>query len=78
NANETSLNPVEKAAGTSISRTITLAKGHAYFEPSRGEFEPLGLVFFPVLIELDSQGGVQTIRMGDAVANPLRSPAATP
>lgn len=78
NANETSLNPVEKSAGTSISSNLSMAKGHAYFEPSRGEFEPFGLVFFPVLIELDSKGGVQNIRMGDAVVNPLRSPATTP
>ena len=66
NANETSLNPMEEAAGTSISSNLSMAKGHAYFEPSRAEFEPFGLVFFPILIELDLKGRIQHIRMGDA------------
>lgn len=78
NPNESSLNPVEKAAGTKVSMALVPAKGHAYFAPSRAEFEAAGLMFFPILIELDAKGKVQAIRMGDAVANPFRSPALVP
>jgi len=38
----------------------------AAFAPSRSAFEQLGLVYFPVLIELDPKGSIRTIRMGDA------------
>lgn len=38
----------------------------AYFAPSRMAFERLGLAWFPALIELDAQGNIRSIRMGDA------------
>ena len=69
NSNETSLNQTEKSAGTGISMSMAMAKGQAYFAPSRGEFEAFGLVFFPILIELDAKGAIKDIRMGDAAPN---------
>ncbi len=38
----------------------------AFFAPSRASFESLGLAWFPTLIDLDSKGAIQAIRMGDA------------
>jgi hypothetical protein len=38
----------------------------AFFAPSRAAFESLGLTWFPILIDLDSKGSIQSIRMGDA------------
>ncbi len=66
NSNETSLNKVEQATGTTIAMSVTMAKGHAYLLPRRAEFEALGLVFFPILIGLDPKGAIKDIRMGDA------------
>lgn len=37
-----------------------------YFAPSRGVLEPLGLTWFPILIELDGLGNLRSVRMGDA------------
>lgn len=66
NPSETSLNLGELVAGEKISASVAMAKGLAYFAPSRTEFETLGLVFFPILIELDSKGEIKDIHMGDA------------
>lgn len=66
NLNQTALTPVEKSAGTTLSARVAAAKGRAYFAPSRTEFEALGLVFFPILIDLDAKGAIQGIQMGDA------------
>ena len=38
----------------------------ASFAPSRQAFEQLGLVWFPILIELDDKGNLRSVRMGDA------------
>lgn len=38
----------------------------AWFAPSREAFEAVGLVWFPILMELDERGTVAHIRMGDA------------
>jgi hypothetical protein len=38
----------------------------AFFAPSRAAFEKLGLVWFPILIDLDAKGAIQAIRMGDS------------
>ncbi|HEY3399661.1 MAG TPA: hypothetical protein VGK03_03430 [Geothrix sp.] len=38
----------------------------AHFIPSRDAFENLGLAWFPILIELDGQGRIKAVRMGDA------------
>jgi hypothetical protein len=63
---DTSLNTVENSAATTLSQRVAAAKGQAYLAPSRGEFEAFGLVFFPILIELDPKGAIKDIRMGDA------------
>lgn len=65
-SNETVLTQVEQSAGNVVSMSIAMAKGQAYFAPSRADFEALGLVFFPILIELDPKGAIKEIRMGDA------------
>ena len=64
---ESVLTQVEQSAGTLISTSVALAKGQSYYAPSRADFEALGLVFFPILIELDPKGAIKDIRMGDAV-----------
>lgn len=38
----------------------------AHYVPTRAAFEDLGLTWFPILIELDGQGNLKAIRMGDA------------
>ncbi|HEX4845300.1 MAG TPA: hypothetical protein VFV26_03715 [Geothrix sp.] len=38
----------------------------ARYVPDRAAFESLGLAWFPILIELDGQGNLKAIRMGDA------------
>lgn len=66
NSNESGLNQAEQSAGTPLSATLAAARRQAYFAPSRAEFEALGLVLFPALIELDPKGAITDIRMGDA------------
>lgn len=66
NPSETSLKLGELVLGKKIATSVAMAKGQAYFAPSQTEFETLGLVFFPILIELDSKGTIKDIRMGDA------------
>ena len=38
----------------------------AHFVPSRAAFQDLGLAWFPVLVDLDAQGRIKALRMGDA------------
>ncbi len=38
----------------------------AWFAASRAEWEAAGLSWFPILIELDAQGNLASVRMGDA------------
>ena len=66
NSNDTGLIQNEQSAGTALSMSVAMARGQAYFAPSRADFEAVGLVFFPILIELDSTGAIKDIRMGDA------------
>jgi len=54
------------AEGRSLSARLRLAERTAHFAPSRAAFERLGLNWFPILIEWDTKGNVQSIRMGDA------------
>jgi hypothetical protein len=57
--------------GQSLAERLRVARRTAFFAPSRTAFESLGLAWFPILIELDGQGAIQAIRMGDAApANP--------
>jgi hypothetical protein len=52
--------------GRALAMRLQAAGRTARFAPSRPAFEALGLVWFPILIDLDAQGTVRTIRMGDA------------
>lgn len=54
------------AEGRTLGERLAAEGRQAWFAPSRAEFEPLGLAWFPILIELDGQGGLRAIRMGDA------------
>lgn len=52
--------------GRALAARLRAAGRTARFAPSRAAFEALGLAWFPILIDLDAQGNVQAIRMGDA------------
>lgn len=52
--------------GRALAARLQATGRTARFAPSRPAFEALGLVWFPILIDLDAQGTVRTIRMGDA------------
>ena len=54
------------AEGQALAERFRAAGRTAHFAPSSRAFEQLGLVWFPILIELDSQGYLKSIRMGDA------------
>lgn len=54
------------AEGRALGERFQAAGRSARFAPSRGAFEQLGLAWFPILIELDAKGDIQSIRMGDA------------
>jgi len=45
---------------------LQAANRTARYVPSRTAFEELGLLWFPILIELDDQGNLKAVRMGDA------------
>ena len=50
----------------SLAERLKAAGQHAHLAPSRAAFERLGLSWFPILIELDAQGAIKSVRMGDA------------
>ena len=52
--------------GRALADRLQPAGRSAFFAPSRAAFEYLGLVWFPILIELDGKGNIKAIRMGDA------------
>ena len=52
--------------GQALVERLRPAGRSAFFAPSRTAFERLGLVWFPILIELDGKGNLRAIRMGDA------------
>jgi hypothetical protein len=52
--------------GESLSSRLGLDGRTAFFAPSRAAFAQLGLVWFPVLLDLDAKGHLRSIRMGDA------------
>ncbi len=54
------------AEGQALAERFRAAGRTAHFAPSSRAFEHLGLAWFPILIELDSQGYLKSIRMGDA------------
>ncbi|WP_243324351.1 hypothetical protein [Geothrix sp. SG200] len=49
-----------------LSARLRAAGRTAHYVPSRAAFEVLGLAWFPILIDLDEQGNIRTVRMGDA------------
>ena len=54
------------AEGRALAQRLQLSGATASFAASRPAFERIGLLWFPILIELDSKGGIRSIRMGDA------------
>lgn len=54
------------AEARSLSDRLRAAGRSARFVPSRAAFEDLGMAWFPILIELDGQGNLRSVRMGDA------------
>jgi hypothetical protein len=63
---DASLSPSLLAEGQTLAGKFRSAGRTATFAPSRPAFERLGLVWFPILIELDAKGAIRAIRMGDA------------
>ncbi len=63
---EASLTGTTLTEGQALAERLRAAGRTAHFAPSRRAFEHLGLAWFPILIELDSQGYLKSIRMGDA------------
>jgi len=66
NEREASLTESLLAEGQPLALRLRAAGRKAHFAPSRPAFERLGLSWFPILMELDAQGAVQSIQMGDA------------
>ncbi|GLH74112.1 hypothetical protein GETHLI_26140 [Geothrix limicola] len=54
------------AEGQALAGRLQSAGRTAHFAPSQAAFEQLGLLWFPILIDLDGQGNIRSIRMGDA------------
>ena len=54
------------AEAQALSARLQAAGRTAHYVPSRAAFESLGLAWFPILIDLDGQGNIQAVRMGDA------------
>jgi hypothetical protein len=52
--------------GRALADRLGPAGRSALLAPSVAAFERLGLVWFPILIELDAQGNLRSVRMGDA------------
>ncbi len=63
---DASLTGTALAEGQALAERFRAAGRTAHFAPSSRAFEHLGLAWFPILIELDSQGYLKSIRMGDA------------
>lgn len=63
---DASLTGITLTEGQALADRLRAAGRSAHFAPSRRAFEHLGLVWFPILIELDDRGHLRSIRMGDA------------
>jgi len=61
-----SLPEAQTIEGQALAGRLQAGGAGALFAPSRAAFERLGLAWFPILIEVDGRGHVQSIRMGDA------------
>jgi hypothetical protein len=60
------LDEASRKEGEILARRPGLPLHQAWFAPSRSALESLGLAWFPILLELDEQGQLTRIRMGDA------------
>lgn len=56
----------ELSEARSLAARLQEAKREAYLAPVRKPFETYALMYFPILIELDAEGSIRKIRMGDA------------
>ncbi|HET6330451.1 MAG TPA: hypothetical protein VFF76_06640 [Holophagaceae bacterium] len=64
NGRETGLDLNMKAEAEAL---LPALKGRAaWFAASRGDWEAAGLAWFPILIELDKDGNLASVKMGDA------------
>lgn len=63
---DASLSDRLQTEGKALAARLQAAGRSAQLAPSRAAFEALSLVWFPILIELDAKGNLQSIRMGDA------------
>ncbi len=63
---ETLLQPGPRSEAEDLARRLREAGREAWFAASRAPFETLGLMYFPLQIDLDGEGRVRRIRMGDA------------
>ncbi len=63
---DASLSEGMQAEAKALAARLRAAGRSAQLAPSRAAFENLSLVWFPILIELDGKGNLQSIRMGDA------------
>jgi hypothetical protein len=63
---ETDLGPAAKAEAEAVATSLQAAGRRAWFAAGRDQFQAFGLQYFPILIELDAEGRIQAIRMGDA------------
>ncbi len=60
------LDEPSRQEGEALAHRLERPPGQAWFAPSRAALESLGLAWFPILLELDDQGHLARIRMGDA------------
>jgi len=65
-ARDASLPEPLRAEGQELTRRLQPSGTTAHFAASRPAFERIGLLWFPILIELDGKGCIRSIRMGDA------------
>jgi hypothetical protein len=63
---DASLSEPLAAEGRALATRLQAGFRSARFAPSRSAFQRLGLLWFPILIELDGLGNVRSVRMGDA------------
>jgi hypothetical protein len=63
---EASLTGASLKEGEALASRLRTEGRTAWFAPSRGAFVQIGLAWFPILLDLDTRGYLQSIRMGDA------------
>jgi hypothetical protein len=63
---DASLTGLPLSEGQALSDRLRPAGRTAFFAPSRAAFVQIGLAWFPILLDLDANGCLRSIRMGDA------------